>query len=65
VSEEHNPNPLGNFLTDLRDRIVAGTSVYGDPASPAAQAKLEELNAKIGLGRQLGEIPPAPETVVD
>jgi hypothetical protein len=54
-------NSFGDFLTGLRDSIASGNSVYGDPASPKAQAKLQELDAKIALGRQLGEILPAEE----
>ena len=54
-------SPAADFLTDLRDRILAGTSFYGDPQSPRALEKLQELDAKLGLARQLGEAPPAPE----
>jgi hypothetical protein len=66
VSEE-NPNnttttsAAADFLSDLRDRILAGTSVYGDPTSASAVEKLAEVEAKLGLARQLGEAPPAPE----
>lgn len=55
------PNPAADFLVNFREQIAAGKSAYGDAGSPAAQAKLAELDAKIGLGRQLGEIAPAPE----
>lgn len=50
-----------DFLTGTRDLILGGKTVYGDPASSLAQAKLQELDAKIALGRRLGEIAPAPE----
>ena len=62
---EDNPttalSPAADFLTDLRDRILAGTSFYGDPTSARAVEKLAELEAKLGLARQLGEAPPAPK----
>jgi hypothetical protein len=48
-------------LADLRERILAGTSLYGDPQSTRAVEKLAEVEAKLGLARQLGEAPPAPE----
>jgi hypothetical protein len=57
----NNISPLGDFLTDLRERILAGTSVYGDPQSPRAVERLAELDAKLVLARQLGEAPAAPE----
>jgi hypothetical protein len=64
VSED-NPNntatsPAADFLSDLRERILAGTSVYGDPNSARAVEKLAEVDAKLGLARRLGEAPPAP-----
>jgi hypothetical protein len=54
-------SPLGDFLTATRELVASGKSVYGPADTPAAQAKLQELDAKIALGRQLGEIAPAPE----
>jgi hypothetical protein len=48
-------------LTDLRDRILAGTSVYGDPQSTRAVEKLAEVDAKLGLARRLGEAPLEPK----
>src|SRR5262249_60114685 len=50
-----------DYLTGTRDLILTGKSVYGDPNSPAAVEKLAMLDAHIALGRQLGEIAPAPE----
>jgi hypothetical protein len=61
VSEENNISPTNSFLSDLRERILDGSSVYGDPQSPRAVEKLQEIDAKLGLARQLGEAPPAPE----
>jgi len=55
------PVPLqSTFLTDLRDTILAGKSLYGDPTSPRAVEKLAELDAKIAFGRSIGEIAPPP-----
>jgi hypothetical protein len=45
----------------LRETVASGESVYGAVGSPKQVEKLAELDAKIALGRQLGEIPPAPE----
>jgi hypothetical protein len=62
MSDEHaEPTPEAKFLTDLRDRVASGASVYGDPKSPRGAEKLAELDAKISLGRRLGEIAPAEE----
>jgi len=58
---DDNSNPHGEFLTGLRDSVAGGESVYGPVGSPSQVAKLAELDAKIALGRQLGEIAPAPE----
>jgi len=59
MSEE--VNPAADFLTGLRETVASGESVYGPAGSPKQVEKLAELDAKIALGRQLGEIPPAPE----
>jgi hypothetical protein len=64
MSEEHNPNPdnpVGQFLAEMRERIVSGESAYGDPQCARAIERLAEIDAKLALGRQLGEIAPAPE----
>ena len=53
-------NPTAAFLIRTREIVASGGSVYGDANSPAAKAKLEELDAKINLGQQLGEIPAEP-----
>jgi hypothetical protein len=53
--------PTSDFLTGLRETVASGESVYGAVGSPRQVAKLAELDAKIALGRQLGEIQPAPE----
>jgi hypothetical protein len=50
-------NSLGSFLTDLREKVAGGESVYGPVGSPKQVEKLAELDAKIALGRKLGEIP--------
>ena len=55
------PNPAGDFLVNLHARVAAGESAYGAVGSPAQVAKMAELDAKLGLARQLGEAPPAPE----
>ena len=57
--------PAADFLVNFREQIANGKSIYGDPASPTAQAKLAELDAKIGLGRQLGEIAARARALVD
>src|SRR5262249_27533797 len=51
------------FLTDMRDLILRGESVYGPPDGPVAREKLAELDARIGLARELGEIAPAPPSI--
>lgn len=57
----YTPTAEGEFLTSLREKLVAGQSAYGDPSSPAAQLRLQEIDAKLGFMRQIGEAPPAPE----
>jgi hypothetical protein len=64
VSEDNNTPTISvaaDFLSDLRERILAGTSVYGDPTSARAVEKLAEVEAKLGLARRLGEAPPEPK----
>ena len=53
--------PEAKLLLNLRELIVAGKSAYGDPTTPAAQARLQEVDAKLGFMRQIGEAPPAAE----
>ncbi len=54
-------NPAAKMLMAIREQVVAGKSIYGEPSSPAAQAKLAEVDAKLGFMRQQGTAPPAPE----
>jgi hypothetical protein len=61
MSDDTSINPVADFLLGIRDQVVAGTSIYGPVGSPKQVEKLAELDAKLALGRQLGEIPPAPE----
>jgi hypothetical protein len=44
-----------------RSLSASGESVYGPVGSPRQIEKLSELDARIALGRRLGEIAPAPE----
>jgi hypothetical protein len=61
MSDDTPISPNARFLLHTRDLIINGKSAYGDPNSPAAQAQLAEVDAKLGLMRQLGEAPPPPE----
>jgi hypothetical protein len=62
MSEENKTNPEEEFLTSYEERLVAGTSAYGDLSkSLAGQAKLEEVRARLAFGRQQGDYKPAPE----
>jgi hypothetical protein len=59
------PNPA-EFLTGLRDQVLAGTTVYGAPDSPTAKAKLADLEAKLQVLERAGDYtPPKPTTLVD
>lgn len=60
-----NENPNYNFLTKSLELLEGGKSIYGDPASPAARAQIEEFKARLDLGRELGEFPPAPPPIMD
>lgn len=56
MSDEQ-PN-VGEFLLRTRELVAAGKSAYGDPNSPAAQAQLAELDARLEHHRHMGEAPP-------
>jgi hypothetical protein len=59
------PNPA-DFLLGIKQTIEAGGSVYGDPSSPTAKAKLAELDAKLQVLERAGDYtPPKPTTLVD
>jgi hypothetical protein len=49
------------FLTSTYEIVKSGESVYGPVGSPKQVEKMAELEAKMGLARHLGEVPPAPE----
>ena len=49
------------FLTSTYEIVKSGESVYGPVGSPKQAEKMAELEAKMGLARHLGEVPPAPE----
>jgi hypothetical protein len=59
------PNPA-EFLTGLRDQVLAGTTVYGAPESPAAVAQLAQLDAQLTVLERAGDyVPPKPTSLVD
>jgi hypothetical protein len=59
------PNPA-EFLTGLRDQVLAGTTVYGAPDSPTAKAKLADLDAQLIVLERAGDfVPPKPTNLVD
>jgi hypothetical protein len=61
MSEDTPANPTAEFLLSIRESVASGNSVYGPADSPRAVEKLAELEAKLALGRHLGEIPPGSE----
>lgn len=56
MSEHDNDTPV---LIRLREQVARGDSVFGPEGSYHQIEKLKELDAKIELGRQLGELPAA------
>ncbi|MGH7047558.1 MAG: hypothetical protein ACREE2_14345 [Stellaceae bacterium] len=53
-------HPHANFLVNLRDSVARGNEAF-PLGSPEQIAKLADLDARITLGRRLGEIAPAEE----
>lgn len=60
MSDTHeDPHPLLGLL----QLVETGNSIYGAIGSPKQVEKVNELRARIGLGRELGEIPEAPPPI--
>jgi hypothetical protein len=59
MSDTHDDHPLLGLL----QLIETGNSVYGPIGSPLQTEKVAELRARIGLGRELGEIAPEPPPI--
>ena len=59
------PNPLADYLIRTRELVASGSSVYGPVGSPKQVEKMAELEARLDLGRELGEIPAAPAPWAD
>jgi hypothetical protein len=50
-----------DFLATTYELVKSGRSIYGEIGSPKQVEKMAELEARMGLARQLGEVPPPPE----